>query len=134
MDCLFCKIAKKEIPASIISEDSATVAFLDIHPRAAGHTMVVPKTHRETILECDTQDLVDLFGAVQNATALLKEKLKPDGFTIGINHGKASGQVIDHLHVHVIPRWNTDGGGSIHSVVDHPGEMSVEAVLEKLKM
>ncbi|MBI2591597.1 MAG: HIT family protein, partial [Candidatus Brennerbacteria bacterium] len=58
--------------------------------------------------------------------------LKPDGFTIGINHGEASGQAVDHLHIHIIPRWKNDGGGSIHGVVNNPPKESLEEIKKKI--
>ncbi len=119
-DCLFCNIISGKIPAQIVYEDEYTFGVLDIHPRALGHTMVIPKRHAETVLDVPDEDFGAVFQAVKNVTSLLKERLKPDGFTIGINHGKVSGQAIDHLHIHVIPRWRDDGGTSLHDVVSPP--------------
>lgn len=131
-DCLFCKIANKEIPAQIVYEDDMAVGVLDVNPRAPGHTMVIPKVHGETILDVPAGTGGPLFEAVKKVTALLKETLHPDGFTIGINHGKASGQAVDHLHVHVIPRWYGDGGGSVHAVVNNPPQESLDTIKEKI--
>lgn len=133
MDCLFCKIVRKEIPAEIIYEDDAAVAFLDIHPHGPGHTMVIPKRHAENILELPEKDAADVFIAVKRIAELLKRSLKPDGFTIGINHGKASGAVVEHLHIHIIPRFTGDGGQSIHSVVYNPGKETVREAAEKIR-
>ena len=133
MDCLFCKIAKKTIPAEVIYEDDTSTAFLDIHPKAPGHTMVVPKQHAETILEVPEADLGALFRAVQEVTAGIRSALAPDGFTIGWNHGKKAGQVIEHLHVHIIPRFQGDGGGSIHGVVDNPPKESLQLIGERIR-
>ncbi len=132
MDCLFCKIANGEIPAHVIYEDEAAVGILDINPRAPGHTMIITKAHAETVLDMPAALSAPLFEAVKKVTALLEKALAPDGFTIGINHGRASGQVVDHLHIHVIPRWLTDGGGSVHSVVDNPPRESLDAIEEKI--
>jgi len=128
MDCLFCKIANKEMAAQVIYEDEDATAVLDVHPRAPGHTMVLPKVHAETILDLPDEKIEGVFKAVKNVTDLLNERLKPQGFTIGINHGRVSGQVIDHLHIHIIPRWANDGGGSIHSVVDNRPKESLEEI------
>jgi histidine triad (HIT) family protein len=128
MPCLFCKIVNKEIPADIICEDDAAVAVLDIHPKAPGHTMVLPKGHSENILDLPDDKVEGVFKAVKNVTELLRKSLKPDGFTIGINHGKASGQAVEHLHIHIIPRWQNDGGRSIHSVVDNPPKESLKQI------
>ena len=132
MDCLFCKIANKKIPAEIIYEDGDTLAVLDIHPRAAGHTMILPKTHADSILDLPQNKIGPVFSAVQKVTAMLQSSLQADAFTIGINNGKYSGQLIDHLHVHIIPRWRGDGGLSIHSVVDKPPRKSLAEIRKKI--
>jgi histidine triad (HIT) family protein len=132
MDCLFCKIARKEISAHIVYEDDAVVAFLDLHPRAEGHTVVIPKRHAETILDVPKEGLGPLFSGVQAVTAMVQKACLPDGFTIGINHGKASGQTIDHLHIHIIPRSHTDGGTSIHGVVNSPSAVPLAEIAKKI--
>ena len=133
MNCLFCGIAKKEIPAEIIYEDEKTLAILDTNPRAPRHTMVLSKTHSETILDLPENEVGPLFSAVKKITGLIQKSLNPEGFTIGINHGKISGQVIDHLHIHIIPRFKNDGGSSIHSVVNNPPKESLKEIKNKIK-
>ena len=132
-DCLFCKIAKKEIVAEIIYEDGANIAILDIFPRAPGHTLVIPKAHRETILDVSEEELKPLFSAVKSVVSMLLKTLRPDGFTIGINHGKASGQLVDHLHIHAIPRFSNYKGSSIHSVVDNGSAEAVKEIAERIR-
>lgn len=133
IDCLFCKIINKEISAEVVYEDENTVAILDVHPKAPGHAMVLPKVHAENILDLSDNKIEGTFKAVKNVTALLKKALVPDGFTIGINHGKVSGQAIDHLHIHIIPRWLNDKGHSIHSVVDNQPTESISEIANKIK-
>ncbi len=132
MECLFCDLVSKKKPSHIVYEDDSAVAMLDIFPRSQGHTIVVPKVHAETILDLPDDQVGPLFLAVKKMTQILKNKLNPDGFTIGINHGKVSGQAIDHLHIHIIPRFKGDNGGSIHTIVDNPSGMSLEEVEEKI--
>lgn len=132
MDCLFCKIAGKVIPSEVVYEDDAVLAFLDIHPMAPGHTLIVPKIHSENILDLPEEDVAKAFSGVKKVTALLAEKLSPKGFTIGINHGRMGGQLVDHLHVHVIPRFEGDGGGSLHSVVKNPPKESLSEIRRKI--
>jgi len=134
MNCLFCKIIKKEIPAEIIYEDEKTLAVLDIAPRAPGHAMVLPKTHCETILDLPENEINPLFSSVKKVTRLIQKSLKPEGFTIGINHGKISGQAINHLHIHIIPRFKNDGGSSVHSVVNNPPKESLKEIKNKIKL
>lgn len=132
-DCLFCKIAEQSVPAEVVYEDASAVAFLDIMPRAPGHTMVVPRSHAGTILDMRPEDIGPLFTAVQRVVRQIQEALSPDGFTIGINHGRVSGQAIDHVHVHIVPRFQNDGGGSLHSIVHNPPQESVAEIAKKLR-
>jgi len=132
MDCLFCKIIKKEISARIIYEDNSVIGFLDINPQAPGHTIVIPKDHVENILELTPKKIGPFFDAVQKITNNLKKGLSPDGFTIGINQGEASGQTIPHLHVHIMPRFQNDGGGSLHCVVNNPPKRNLDEIARKI--
>jgi len=104
-DCLFCKIAAKEVPSFIVYEDAESFGFLDIQPRAVGHTLLVPKHHAATLAELPQSEIAPLFFAVKSVAAILVEALGADGLTIGINQGEVSGQVVPHLHVHLMPRF-----------------------------
>jgi len=132
MDCIFCKVVAKEIPSYAVYEDEHTCAFLDINPRAPGHAMVIPKTHAVTLLDLPEAEVGPLFAAVKTVTAKIQKALQPDGFTIGVNHGDAGHQAVKHLHVHVIPRWKDDSGGSVHSVVGNPPQEELTAIAEKI--
>ncbi len=131
-DCLFCKIAAKTIPSKIIYEDDHAVAFLDVAPRAPGHTMVIPKYHAPTLVALPDEEIAPLFSAVKKTAELLMATLHPDGITIGINQGRASGQEIDHFHVHLMPRWHGDGGGSIQSVVRNAPKEPLDETAKKI--
>lgn len=131
-NCLFCEIAKKDVPADVIYEDESALAVLDVHPLAPGHAMVLSKVHAENILDLPETRVGPLFLAVRNVTGLLKRALAPDGFTIGINHGKDAGQAVGHLHIHVIPRYKDDGGTSIHGVVNNPPTESLAEIKSKI--
>lgn len=133
LDCLFCKIANGMIPAEKVYEDAAVFAFLDIEPKAPGHTVVIPKAHAENILNLSQDAIGPFFTAVKKITGIVEKALKPDGFTLGINHGKAAGQAIDHLHFHIIPRWRDDGGRSLHAVVNNPAKEKLEVVAKKIR-
>ncbi len=116
MDCLFCKIIKKEISSEVVYEDDNALAVGDAHPLSMGHTLVLPKIHAENLLDLPEDEIGPVFLAVKKITEKLKRQFNPQGFTIGINHGRISRQAIDHLHIHIIPRYESDGGGSIHSI------------------
>ncbi len=106
-DCLFCKIIRKEIPSEIVYEDKDTVAFLDLNPVNKGHTLVVPKVHFENILDVPENTLSSAIKTVKKiAIALSKYS---DGVNIAQNNKIAAGQVVPHIHFHVIPRFNNDG-------------------------
>ena len=128
MDCLFCKIGKKEIPAQVIYEDENSLAFLDIKPHTKGHTVVIPKNHAQIVFDLNDRKYQQLMLSAKKTMELIKEKLNPDGFNVGWNHNTAGGQVVPHLHIHIFPRYNGDGGGSMHSIVNNPGDLSVEEV------
>ena len=132
MDCLFCKIARKDIAAKVIHENNDALVFLDIHPIAPGHAVVIPKTHTETILDLDDAKIDPFFSAVKSAAVLLKKVFSPDGFTIGANQGRSAGQLVNHLHVHVIPRFENDGGRSLHSVVSNPPKEGLDEIYRKI--
>ena len=132
MSCLFCKIANKEIDSKIVYEDEFSVAFLDINPCQRGHLLVIPKKHYQNLNEVPEDQLTKLFETVKKMTKLLEEKLNVSSFNIGWNHGKDAGQVINHLHIHIIPRYPNDGGGSMQTIVN-VGDDNLEETYQKLK-
>ena len=132
-DCLFCKIAAGEIESYTIYEDDDTRAFLDVHPLTLGHTVVVPKKHFSTVIDLPDNLLSPLLGAVRGSTALLADKLGAENFSIGINHGRMLGHPdIDHLHIHVVPRYEGDGGGDFHSIVKFPPKEDLRETHKKI--
>lgn len=113
---MFCGIGSKKIKAEVIDEDEHSLAFLDVKPLAPGHTVVIPKDHAYGLMELSDEQVGPLFQAVKRVMIKQKAACQADAFTIGINNGRMSGQMVDHLHVHVIPRFKGDGGGNIHSI------------------
>ena len=106
MDCLFCKIIKGEIPAYKIYEDEVVIAFLDIHPRKNGHTLVIPKKHIKDFTELDNETLLHINQVAKNITTLLKERLDATGFCINTNY--LDMQEIKHYHLHIVPNTKND--------------------------
>ncbi|OGH64948.1 MAG: hypothetical protein A2821_00530 [Candidatus Magasanikbacteria bacterium RIFCSPHIGHO2_01_FULL_41_23] len=131
MDCIFCKIVDKEIPNYTLYEDETILAFLDIFPHAVGHTVVIPKKHGETIFDYDEVMIAELHRAIKKIMERLQTVLQPEGFTVGWNHGDAGGQAVPHWHVHIFPRWNGDGGGSMHSVVKKNDGINVAEIYKR---
>ncbi|MEK7084800.1 MAG: HIT family protein [Patescibacteria group bacterium] len=119
-ECILCDIRDKKIPMHIIAESETTVTFLERSPDTTGHTVVAPKIHGETILDFEDMVLAAVARDVKHAVERLETALHPEGFTIGWNHGAAGGQGTPHLHIHILPRWHSDQGGTIHSVVRQP--------------
>ena len=109
--CLFCKIAKKEIPAKIIYEDSSHIAFLDINPAAPGHTIVIPKEHYSVLPQMTDNATADMFKLVKELSGKVFEAMNAEGINILQRNGKAAGQEVPHVHVHIIPRFKNDKVG-----------------------
>ncbi len=109
-DCIFCKITKKEIPASVLSEDAGLMVFADAHPSAPVHYLIVPKEHIQSIahLEGNHRDILSALIYTAKSTA---EKLGLKGYKLVFNVGREGGQVIDHLHLHLLGGWNGKAGG-----------------------
>ena len=102
-ECVFCQIIRKEAPASIVYEDAQVVAFLSNRPVNVGHTLVAPKKHYENIYEIPEEEAAYLFRIVKKIARAVKDATGIEGIRIVQNNGKDAGQVIFHLHVHIIP-------------------------------
>lgn len=108
-DCIFCKIVKKEIPATIIHEDDEVLAFMDIGPVIKGHALVIPKAHHDPITRTPDEIVAKVFVVAKKIAFAQMNVLGASGVNIMQNNGKAAGQVVEHLHVHCIPRFDDDG-------------------------
>jgi len=107
-ECAFCKIIRRESAAEILYGNDHAIAILDINPIHYGHVLVIPKTHSETFLEVPERELADLILATQVVSRAIVTTLKPDGFNIFSNNGRAAGQSVFHVHFHVTPRYDDD--------------------------
>lgn len=108
-ECTFCKIMKGEIPCSKLYEDELFIAFLDIAPANKGHALVVPKEHYETTEDTPEEILCLMMAVVKKLAAKISSELKTDGYNIFMNNKKAAGQLVPHLHCHIVPRFEDDG-------------------------
>ncbi len=113
--CIFCSIAAGEAPAQVVHSDEQAVAFLDISPATTGHTLVIPRRHVDGLLDAGGS-YAQIGPAIEATGALLVERLGADGINVFQSTGRAAGQVVFHLHVHLLPRWNGDGLLSLHSL------------------
>lgn len=122
-DCIFCRILEKTVPNYTVYEDDFVLAFLDIFPHAKGHTVVIPKKHLETIFDLTLEETNAFFSGVKKTVEKVESVLRPAGYNIGWNQKPLGGQVVPHLHVHIMPRYLNDGGGSMHSIIKNPGDI-----------
>lgn len=102
--CPFCILDEERV----IFKNKSSYALLDIFPVSKGHTLIIPKRHILNLDELTNDEVVDFFETIIKVKKALDKILKPDGFNIGINLGETSGQTIEHIHIHLIPRYKKD--------------------------
>lgn len=107
MSCIFCEIANGNIPSSTVYEDDQVRAILDISPMSYGHVLVMPKKHCTSLLDpaADAETVAAVFNVAARLARKIDETLKPDGINLLSNMKEGAGQTVDHLHVHLIPRF-----------------------------
>jgi histidine triad (HIT) family protein len=135
-DCIFCQIIRKETPASIVYEDANVVAFLTNRPVNEGHTLVVPKRHYENIYEISEEEAAYLFKVAKRFAQAVRDAVSADGIRLVQNNGWAAGQVVSHLHVHVIPMMSTEGfihGKAFHDHTNPRGSEELEKDAERIR-
>ena len=108
-DCIFCKMVAGQIPVTKIYEDEAVLAFLDIGPISDGHTLVIPKEHFEKLHECPSELLGQVSSRLGKIAGAVTAAINSDGYNVLCNNGRAAGQLVEHLHFHIIPRSTGDG-------------------------
>ncbi|WP_330630980.1 HIT family protein [Halocatena halophila] len=122
-DCIFCSIVDGSIPSRTVYEDSETLAFLDANPLAPGHTLVIPREHYARLDDLDASLAGSVLETLHELVEPVESAVEADGSTVAFNNGPAAGQEIDHVHGHIIPRFDGDGGGPIHAVAGSPPEL-----------
>lgn len=108
-DCIFCRIAAGQLPAARVLETPGVLAFLDIAPVHYGHTLVIPKVHYQNFLDLPGDIWQEMGQAGRRVAQALRTVLYAQGFNLGMNNFEAAGQVVFHAHLHVIPRYFSDG-------------------------
>lgn len=109
-NCIFCRIIAGELPASIVTEDEAVIAFMDINPATPGHLLVVPKEHHEGIATIPGETMSHMMLVAQWLSAALRSAdIRTEGINLYLADGSAAGQEVMHAHLHIIPRWQGDG-------------------------
>ena len=135
MDCIFCKIASKEIPAKILVETESCIGFLDAFPLAKGHALVIPKNHYEKLQDLPTDVNTEMFSTVHSLIS--KIDTLTGATLVAIHNGRESGQEIPHVHVHLIPRSSDDSAGAVHSMFSQKPELSeseIDELYSKLRI
>ena len=134
--CVFCRIGRRELPASVVHEDPFTVAFLDIRPINEGHSLVIPRAHAAGLADLDPATGGRLFEtAMRVAAALRGSGVRCEGVNIHLADGEAAGQEVFHVHLHVFPRYEGDG---FHlrfppRYADPPDRSTLEATAARLR-
>ncbi len=108
-DCIFCKMVAGQIPVTKIYEDKVVLAFLDIGPLSDGHTLVIPKQHFEKLHDCPPELLSRLGSRLGKIAKAVAGAMDSEGYNVLCNNGRAAGQLVEHLHFHIIPRNTGDG-------------------------
>jgi histidine triad (HIT) family protein len=115
-NCIFCKIIAGEIPAKVIMQNEKAMALLDAFPLAAGHSLVIPKSHYAKVQEMSEQDAKAVFEIVWKLVGAVETGSEVNASTIAIHNGSEAGQEVPHVHAHIVPRKRGDGAGAIHSM------------------
>jgi histidine triad (HIT) family protein len=120
-DCPFCNIASGKTAASMVYEDATILAFMDLNPATVGHTLVVPSEHYENIYEIPEKLLAEMVTVVKRVCVAVKKTVDADGIRVIQLNGRAAGQVVMHIHVHIIPTVSKEG-----TVMGHRGRLTPE--------
>lgn len=132
MDCVFCRIRDGKIPAVTVYEDERTLAIMDINPLNDGHTLVLTRTHAETLYELPPADCRAVLLAAKVVATGIRDALRPDGLNLLQANGPAAFQSVPHFHLHLVPRWTNDGKGLDWPL--EPGDADrIRAAAEKIR-
>ncbi len=125
-NCIFCKMAAGQIPVTKVYEDDVVLAFLDIGPVSDGHTLIVPKQHFERLDDCPAELLAQVASRLGRIARAIYHGMKADGYNLLCNNGQAAGQVVKHLHFHLIPRRAGD-----HIFTEWPAHKYAAGIAER---
>jgi histidine triad (HIT) family protein len=134
-DCVFCRILGGELPASIVYQDESAVAVLDLYPIHTGHALVVPREHHADVASCPPQLAGHLFAVSARLGPAIVRATNAHGFNVWTANGRAAGQDIFHLHLHVLPRYRDDTFG-LRFPKGYPDEArrtDLDALAEKVR-
>lgn len=131
-DCIFCKIVAGQIPSTKIFENEYVLAFLDVGPVSEGHVLVIPKAHCTQLDQANPEVMAEIARVLPVLAGSVQKAIGSDGYNLLCNNGAAAGQVVPHLHFHIIPR-NTGDGLFSHWPAGQYKEGEVDTIAEKIK-
>lgn len=126
-DCIFCRIVAGNLPAARVLETPQVLAFLDIAPVHYGHTLIIPKAHYQTLLDLPDELWMEMGQVSRRVAQALQSTLEAQGFNICMNNFEAAGQVVFHAHIHVVPRYLSDGLKLFPQESYRPGDLEKTA-------
>lgn len=130
--CIFCKMVVGQIPVTKIYEDDVVLSFLDIGPVSDGHTLVIPKQHFERLHDCPPELLAQIASRLGKIAKAVADSMSSQGYNVLCNNGRPAGQIVDHLHFHIIPRNAGDGVFDRWLAYKYP-EGEIEAIADKIR-
>jgi len=131
-ECIFCKMIAGQIPVTKIYEDEVVLAFLDIGPVSDGHTLVIPRQHFEKLHDCPAEFLGQVASRLGKVAKAVAAGMNSQGYNLLCNNGRAAGQLVEHLHFHIIPR-NTGDGVFDHWPAYEYEQGKIEAIAAKIR-
>ncbi len=131
MDCLFCDILSGKKNGHLIYEDDLHISILDKYPIDTGHSLIIPRKHHEKITDMNPIDVGEMFSIVPKIAKAILNATGADAFSVGQNNGRAAKQIVPHVHVHIIPRYNHKGSIWTKRSIEDDAELSKLA--EKIK-
>ncbi|MFC7018340.1 MULTISPECIES: HIT family protein [Haloarcula] len=130
-DCIFCQIVDGDIPSRTVYEDDDVLAFLDANPLSPGHTLVIPKAHHERLNDLPADVGSAVFRTLHELTPAVEDAVDAPASTVAFNNGEEAGQEVPHVHGHIVPRFEADGGRPIHALVNDRPDLS-DAELDEI--
>ena len=130
-DCIFCMIKDHQINSTVLYEDDICIAILDLSQATRGHTLVISKVHYDSVLEADNDALAHIIVVAKTLANQIKENLNARGINILTNAKEAAGQTVNHLHLHIIPRYDQHDGFD-PKFTDHQGQWDLEEIKNEI--
>ena len=131
MGCIFCDILAGRIDGHLLYSDEHHVAFLDKYPIDIGHCLVIPRIHHEKITDMTPDAVGRIFALVPRIAAAVLEAAGADAFSVGQNNGRAAKQIVPHVHIHIIPRYNSRG--SVWTRRSIPDDAELAGLAQKIR-